>query len=149
MKKIILIALCLLALAYFCGCTANQQNEAETTGAASDMTVDFINDVNGADVWILPQTEANLRTTLWGTATAADVGKGESRAVPLCEPGDEGLYIFRMTDNDGYYYSANGITLRDGWTVKITGEVPYKVTLEVTDENGVSKGTCEVFSAKL
>ncbi len=58
-------------------------------------TATFINEANDADIWILPKTEKNLKTTVWGAATAAAVKKGESRSFELCEPGDGSMYIFR------------------------------------------------------
>ena len=111
--------------------------------------VTFINEVNDADVWILPQTEENLKTTVWGTATVSQVKTGESRKTPLCEPSEDGLYIFRMIDTDHFYYSANGLTIEAGWTVKIKGEDLHSITIEVTDENGTLQKTYEVFVARL
>ncbi len=77
------------------------------------ITVTFTNEINKSDVWILPETEENLKTTLWGEATAADLEKDESREVNP-EPLDGvGTYILRIIDEDQMYYSANGITLKD------------------------------------
>ena len=113
------------------------------------MTVTFVNGVRDADVWILPETAENLKTTLWGTATAAKVATGERRETPLCAPGDDGLYILRMIDTDHFYYSANGITLQPGWTLEIKGAELHHITLEVTDENGVLNNSYKVFAARL
>ena len=116
----------------------------EPTG---NKTVTFVNSVRDADAWILPQTAANLKTTVWGTATVPKAKTGESRQVPLCEAGDGGLYIFRMIDADGFFHSANGIVLEDGWRVKVGGE--DGVVLEVWDVDGVLQNTHEVFVARL
>ena len=110
-------------------------------------TVTFVNTVRDADAWILPQTAANLKTTVWGTATVPKAKTGESRQVPLGEAGDGGFYIFRMIDADGFFHSANGIVLEDGWRVKVGGE--DGVVLEVLDGDGVLQKTHEVFSARL
>lgn len=118
----------------------NSQNEP---------TVTFINGLRDADVWILPETKENLKTTLWGKATAAGVKTGERRKAPLCEPGDGGLYILRMIDTDRFFYSAGGITLRAGWTMEVRGAGLHAVTLEVTDENGVLNHSYKVFAARL
>ena len=140
MKNAVLYLITILLL---CGC---QTNHTETV---NDKTVTFINGVKDADVWILPETKENLKTTLWGTATVSGIKTDESREAPLCEAGDDGLYIIRMIDTDNIYYSADGIMLEEGWTVHITGNDLYSVTVEVTDGNGVLKNTYEVFAASL
>ena len=118
----------------------------EVTNSA---TITIINDVKEADFWILPQTQENQKTTLWGTATAAKVQTGESRQAILSEPGDGGLYLLRMIDADGFFYSADGIILRSGWVIRIKGNDRHEVTAEVTDENGALDNTYAVFSARL
>ncbi len=144
MKKAFSVALCLLILLLLCSCKAKEQNNMNT-----DKAVTFINGVTEADLWILPKTQENLKTTLWGTATAASIGTGESRQVPLCEGGDDGLYLIRMIDTDKFYYSANDVTLKEGWTLEVKEHEYHRVTLEVKDENGKTNNTYEVFSAKL
>lgn len=79
----------------------------------------------------------------------AKVQTGESRPAPLREPGDGGLYVFRMIDTDGFFHSADGLVLEDGWTVKIEGDGMQGVSIEVSDGNGVLQRTYEVFSARL
>ena len=145
MKKTALIAICLVMIAALCACTGG---ETETTTAAGNKTVTFINGAAEADVWILPETQENLKTTVWGKATLSAVRKGESRTAPLCEPGDDGLYIFRMIDTGSFYYSANGIALNDSMTLKITGE-GTSFTLEVTGKDGTVSGEYELFYARL
>ena len=73
----------------------------------------------------------------------------ESRQAPLCEPGDDGLCIFRMIDTDSFYYSANGIKLENGDTLEIKENKEQAFALEVRDENGRVKNTYEMFSARL
>ena len=144
MRRIAFVTLCALLL--LCGCRTNGQTAASEE---IDRTVTVINDVQEADIWILPQTEKNMKTTVWGTATVSKVPVGEPRQASIPEPGDDGYYMFRMIDTEQFYYSANGITLKEGWTVAIKGTVPDSVTVEVTDENGVLQGTYEVFAARL
>ena len=115
----------------------------------SNKTVIFINGVKDADLWILPKIEENLKTTVWGAATASKIRQGESRRVPLCEPGDDGHYILRMIDTDGFFYSAGDIELESGWTVHIRETDPNTVSVEVIDENGDTQNTYEVFKARL
>lgn len=146
MKNTIIIIGCLLLLLLSCGCKSKEQNDMESK---KTKTVVFINGVQDADVWLLPQTEANLKTTVWGTASASGVKTGESRRISLGEPGDDGLYLFRMIDSESFFYSADALTLEDGWTLQVTGVKLQSVTLEITNEKGESVGTYEVFSAKL
>lgn len=133
----------LIATLLLCGCKANN------TDTVSDMYITVINGVKDADIWILPETEENLKTTVWGTATASDVKTNESRKAPLCEAEENGLYIIRMIDTDKIFYSADGIMLESGWTVHIKGNDLRSVTAEVTDENGVLRNTYKVFAASL
>lgn len=140
MKKSVIFLIIILLL---CGCKLNRIKPV------NNRTVTFINGVKDADVWILPETEENLKTTVWGTAAVSGIKTNESRKVPLCEAGDTGLYIIRMIDTDNIFYSADGIRLELGWTVQITGKDLQSVTAVVTDENGVLKNTYEVFVASL
>lgn len=146
MGKKILAVLCLLPVFLFCCCTTRETDNMETKNIG---TVTFINSVSDADVWILADTEANRKTTLWGTATLSKIPKGESREAQLCEPGDEGLYMFRMIDTDKYYYSADHIAIEDGCTVEIKGEELNQITIKVTYGSGAVVSTYEVFAAKL
>lgn len=146
MKKVNLAAVFFAALIIFCACMAKEQNNMEIK---SDKTITFINGVTEADVWIMPETEENLKTSLWGTALIPKIKTGEIRQAPLCEPGDDSHYIVRLIDDDGFYYSAKGITLEDGWALKITGEKMNSVIIEVTDASGVLKGAYNVSCARL
>ncbi|MBR3149162.1 MAG: hypothetical protein IKF64_03250 [Eubacterium sp.] len=140
------IFLCILVLLLLCGCNAKEQNNME---AINGKTLTIINEVNDANIWILPRTQENLKTTLWGTATASDVKTGESRQAPLCDAGDDGLYIFRMIDTDKFYYSADSLVLEDGCTMRIKEKDIMTYELEVSDKNGEIKNTYEVFCARL
>ena len=126
-------------------------NTTETTGStqAADATITVMNDLQQADIWILPETPENLKTTLWGTATAAKVATGESRQAPLCAPGEGGTYLLRMIDTDSFYYSAGGITLEAGCTLHIKGEDMQNITAEVSNQSGALIGSYEVFAARL
>ena len=144
MKKAVLIFVCLFML-LLCGCNSKEQSDMDNKSG----TVTVINKIKDADIWILPQTEKNLKTTVWGTATVSKLKTNESRPTPLCEPGDDGLYIFRMIDTDSFYYSANGIKLENGDTLEIKETEAQAYALEVRGENGKVKNTYEVFSARL
>lgn len=146
MKKIILIAACFLAFLLLYGCRAQEQGNSEIT---SGKTVTVLNEVTDADIWILPDTDKNRKTSVWGTATVSKLPTSESCQAPLCEPGSTGLYLLRMIDTESFYYSANGVMLEDGWTMRISGDGFLSTVLEVTDENGVLQNTYDVFTARL
>lgn len=146
MKKTMILAINLLVLLLLCSCQNEEQNSMQNTNTK---TATFINGVTDADVWVLPQTEKNLKTTVWGTATISKIKTDESRQFSLCEPGDDGLYILRMIDTESFYYSADGIALEEGWTLRIEGNDLWSIVVEVLDESGVLQNTYEVFSARL
>lgn len=146
MKKAALIAVCIIMLAALCACAGGESNETEST---SGKTVTFVNGITDADVWILPETQENLKTTVWGKATLPGIKAGESRTFPLCEPGDDGLYMLRVIDTGGFFFSANGIALDDGMTLKITGDDRQALKAEVTSPGGTITVEYELFSARL
>ena len=122
-----------------------QQQSTQNT----QQTVTILNEVQTADIWILPDTEENKKTTLWGSATASQLPAGESREVGLCEAGENGCYLLRMIDTESFYYAAGGITLNPGDTLVVQGEVLQSVTATVKDAGGSTVKTYEVFSARL
>ena len=63
---------------------------------ACDRTITIINGVYEASIWILPDTEANRKTTLWGTATVSKIQADSSSQAGIDKPGDNGQYLFRM-----------------------------------------------------
>ena len=147
MRKALSILLCLVTISLFCGCSTTK--ESETTATVTDRTVTLINSVNEADIWVLPDTEANRKTTLWGTATASNLQTGSSCQAGIDKPGDDGLYLFRMIDTDKMYYSSDNILLEDGWTLEIKGDLKTGIVIEVTDKDGALNATYEVFAARL
>ena len=146
MKKAVSIMLCIFTLLLFCNCGTK---ESETMQITYDRNVTVVNGINEADIWILPKTEENLKTTLWGTATAGKMELHEIREVPVAAPSDNGLYIFRMIDTDKMYYSAEDIVIEDGWTLEIKGDINSSIVIEVTDKDHQLNATYEVFAAKL
>lgn len=140
MKKAVI---CLITTLLLCGCRVNNSQPANSK------TVTVINEVKDADIWILPETEENLKTTVWGKATVSGIKTNKSRKAPLCDAGENGLYIIRMIDTDNIFYAADGIVLKSGWSVRITGNDLNSVTVEVTDGDGALKNTYDVFAASL
>ena len=108
------------------------------------ISVTFQNEVEEADVWLLPQTEENLKTSLWGTPSAGALEKGESVELTLTNPGYAEAWLVRIIDRNKAYYSAQDLKLEDGYTVVFKSEgSKFDAVIEVHDANGTV-----VFSAK-
>lgn len=112
-------------------------------------TVTFINGAAQADVWILPDTQGNRKTTLWGAATLPGVKTGEGVPAAPGAPGDGGRYLLRMIDVDGFYYSADGLALAPGCTVRLKETELMTYCVEVRDAAGAVIGDYSVFAARL
>ena len=152
MKKAISTALCLISLLLLCSCGTKDQIDMKITKKTEPVnvgTVVLVNEIKDADIWILPMTAKNLKTTLWGTATVRALETGKRAGAPLCEPGPDGLYIFRMIDSGSFYYSANSLVLKDGYTLTVKEDETGRAFLEIADGSGNLTETAELFSARL
>lgn len=113
------------------------------------ISVTFINDVEKADIWILPQTKENLKTSLWGTATISKLKPGEKKTISINDF-EEGRYIVRIIDDDKAYYSANDIILKENYIIRFkTDETKYEAELVTLDQNGEAVSTTEAFQGVL
>ena len=139
-RKCILSAACLLLCGVMCSCSSGGDKKNES--------VTVINEVKDADIWIMKDTEEVRKTSVWGTATFGKLGKDKQATRTISELGGPGLCAFRMIDKDKIYYSANEVKLEAGYTLKITGS-DFECILEVTEADGKTKQTYEVFSASL
>ena len=109
-------------------------NDLDVVGT-KEISVTFVNGVEDADIWILPQTDENLGTTLWGTPTLKDSVK-DTIGTCRVEGGAEN-YIVRIIDKDGAYYAARDFVLQDGRTVRFSTDTDkYNASLAVLDESG-------------
>ena len=85
MKKMVLLALLFLFGILLLGCKTREEPKMDSVppNAENDAGITFINGVKEADIWILPATEENLKTTLWGTATIAKLKTDEAHQLSL------------------------------------------------------------------
>jgi hypothetical protein len=140
MKKLLLIVMGAVLLLSSAACKA-EQGESEMkkksqTDPVAKISVSFINDVETADVWILPQTEENLKTTVWGTATFSKMKTGEKGSSDVSDAGS-GKYIIRIIDTDHAYYAVNDIELGNGYSIRfMTDSSKYDAEVIVLDEKG-------------
>lgn len=137
MKKVLLIILCVLTsmILFSCKDGDDVKKNSETTSEKT-ISVTFVNDVEEADIWIMPHTQENLKTSLWGTATISKLNAGEKQTVSIGESEDE-KYIVRIIDKDKAYYSASEMILETGYTVQFkTDDSKYEAAIVSLDQNG-------------
>ena len=112
------------------------QNGAAFTESVS-FRVTFVNDAAAADVWILPQTDKNLKSTVWGTATIAKLNAGEQREVRIAKPDDAEAFLIRILDGGHAYYAARDISLDDGCSIRfVSGDTMSDAVIEILDADG-------------
>lgn len=118
--------------------------------AHAEIVITFVNEAEEADVWILPHTEENLKTTLWGTATVGKLGAGETALVRLTESNDAQAWLIRIIDRDHAYYSAQDLKLEDGFRIVFrSADSKYEAVIEVLDQNGTVVARAEAFTGML
>ena len=112
--------------------------------------VTLINAVENADVWVLPQTEENLSTSLWGTATAKSLEANTEREITLYKRDEEELFIVRIIDSDHAYFSAKDLRLDDGYSIRFkTEDSKFDAVVEVLDADGNILKTQSAFEGML
>lgn len=152
MKKIMIIIICCLNCVLLFGCGEKEQTDMteSSRGSKSGITVSFVNEVYDADIWILPDTQENRKTTVWGTATISKLEKDGEKQIEISSSEQSEAYLVRIIDMDGMYYSANEISLSDGCRVRFKkSDDGLSEIIEVSDSNGEIQKTYPVFSAKL
>ncbi len=101
------------------------------------MRVTFVNEVQTADVWILPQTEENVKSSLWGTATIGKLDAGAQREVGIDETDGAEAYIIRIIDDEHAYYAVKDVLLGDGYSIRFqTADKKYDAVIEIVDADG-------------
>ena len=92
--KIILIAALVLAvgLSFFACRKTDPAGPGPTEQTGPEITI--VNEAVKADFWILPDTEANRKTSLWGTASADGLTLAEGYTLRLTE--EENLMAARI-----------------------------------------------------
>ena len=109
--------------------------------------VTFQNEVEEADVWILPQTEENLKTSLWGTPSVGMLGASKSADLLLTEDENAEAWLVRIIDDNKAYYSAQDLKLEDGYSVIFKSEgSKFEAVIEVQDQSGTVVFTAEAFT---
>ncbi len=106
--------------------------------------VNFINEAEEADIWILPQTEYNMKTTVWGRATIEELPVGEKKLVYLQETGETNKWIINIVSGH-QHYSVSDITLHEEDTIcfrsetrEVNGIQTEVESIEILDPDGNS-----------
>ena len=114
------------------------------------VSISFQNEVEEADIWLLPQTEENLKTSLWGTPSAGALEKGASAELALTNPEYAEAWLVRIIDRGKAYYSARDLKLEDGYTVVFKSEgSKFDAVIEVHDANDTVVFSAEAFTGVL
>lgn len=148
------ILLCLFLVLTLFACQKQEEakpEETETSTTGEMMKIRFVNEVEDTDLWILSQTEKNLKTSLWGTATVTMLKKEDAIEVAIEETSDH-LYILRLIDQRGALYSANDFELHDGDTIVFDAidDDFVRARLTLLDKEGKEvKAAEEVFEGML
>ena len=99
--------------------------------------VTVVNEVDTAAIWVLPQTDENLKTSLWGTATLSDFEADKSEQITLDSSETNGRFIVRIIDEDKAYFAVNDIYLEDGYKIQFTTDVsPFDAVIKVLNRDG-------------
>lgn len=126
------------------GCAEKKENKTENV-----IKISVTDKVSDADIWIIPDTEENRKTTVWGTATVS-TKLSDTKAKTVEITSDTKAYLIRIIDTDETYYSADAVSLYDNGSIIITEDCDTStVVAEVYDADGELMETYELFSARL
>lgn len=128
-----------------CACGPKETNVKDKTKETIRFT--FTNEIEQADVWIIPDTEENHKTSVWGTATVRGALPGTAYSVEA-EKSENGEYLLRMIDTEGMYYESKAFSLADDFAV-IIRSADWEAELEIIDAEGNTVFTGAVFAAAL
>ena len=104
-------------------------------------TVTFVNEIQEASHWFLPDTEENRKKSLWGEASVAAVsGLKTNQATEIVIEGTEesDQYLLRMIDTDQIYYAFDSLVLKEGCSLRFYRDSSAfeEVSLEVQYPDG-------------
>lgn len=112
MRKILMV----LILAGFFVTSCDKKNENLT---GSSISVSFTSQIESADVWIIPNTEENRKTTNLGKAIIPKAVAGSEYSVLLPDI-ESHEYILRMIVDNNMYYESGYFWLTSGSTMEVT-----------------------------
>ena len=149
--RVVLLILILSAV-FLLACASGSRTSKDAPEASPEetITIGFVNSVQTADVWIIPDTEENRKTTVWGTASVKNAEP--EKEYPVSIPHNDGdTYLLRMIDKDHIYYESKSVTLLEGYSLIIyrNEENDRDIRLVVHDSDGKELTDESVFNAAL
>ena len=134
-KRWLILLLGVMVMSGLVGCGKPRDGQEQT--AMQEITVGFVNEVTEADVWVLPQTPENLKTTLWGAATVSGLAAGERKELRLSRTAEDQVWMVRILDRDHGYYAARDLVLDEGYCIEFRSDGDrLQAVLRVLDRDG-------------
>lgn len=131
------------------GCS-KQKPQSQTNVDNKVVEISILNQVAEADVWIIPDTEKNRKTSVWGKATLPKLDVQESKNAYVEVLADTDMYLIRMIDTAKMYYATDGVKLSNNQSIVIRkGNEGMLATVEVHSDDGTLLAEYEMFVAKL
>lgn len=132
------------------GCGKKNGDKPVSEEPKNYIEINIENQITETDIWVIPDTDKNRKTSLWGTATLAKIKTGEIKSAKVEESENGDLYLIRMIDVDQMYYEANAVSIEKNQSILIRkGEGIRDILVEVYNENGEKIGEYSMFSARL
>lgn len=136
------------------GCGKNKKNvepDSQPSNTVETPTIEItvLNQINTADIWVIPDIEKNRKTTVWGTATLSKLDVETSTVAYISESSD-GMYLIRMIDENQMFYSADAVQLENNQSIVIREDAESRIAIiEVYDAQGTKISEYEMFAGRL
>ena len=149
-KRWLVFLLGVMVMSGLVGCGKPKDGEAQTAAVTEEITVGFVNEVAEADVWVLPQTPENLKTTRGGAATVSGLAAGERQDLRLSRTEQDQVWMVRILDRDHGYYAARDLALEEGYCLEFRSDGDrLQAVLRVLDRDGKEISSQEAFVGTL
>ena len=149
-RVVLLILILSVVVLFACASGSRTLKDVQEAATEETITIGFVNSVQTADVWIIPDTEENRKTSVWGTASVKNAEP--EKEYPVSIPHNDGdTYLLRMIDKDHIYYESKSVTLLEGYSLVIyrNEENGRDIRLVVYDSDGKELTDESVFNAAL
>ncbi len=111
------------------------------------ININFQNEVQIANVWIIPNIAENRNTFLWGYATVEKSALDRNYRIPIIKSSND-EYLLYMIDIDEMYYESGPIILYADYKITVTKK-KFKVKVSILNASGKKIFEKEIFNAAL